>query len=142
MSSVAMVLDTSILLEILLRTPHGVRVVDSIYRGKLEPHTTYLNMAEALYVLCKRLGYEEAWRQVKLLLDSGYFAVHGISEIYRYVGDCKCRFPISLADCTTLSLAKMLKYSPLFFKLEKEFKEILGELEGWLGTKIMFLQGK
>ncbi len=135
----AIVLDTSVLLEILMRTPYGVKVTRSIYYGEYEPHTTYLNLAESIYILCRRLGYEEAWKRLEILLDSGYFIVHDLSEIYRYIGECKCRFPISLADCTSLSLAKLLNKPILFFKVEEEFKGVLKELEEWLGLRILFL---
>jgi len=107
--------------------------------GLARPYTSSLNLAEAYYVTCRLLGREEAETRIGLLLRSGYFNVVEAGRIWRTAALCKCRFPISLADCHTLALAKSYGLPPLFYRVEREFEDILGEIEEWVGARLLFL---
>ncbi len=134
-----MVLDTSVLVEILLATTTGEELVDAMIAGELQAYTTTLNITEAMYVLCRLLGMEEAKRRVRMLLDSNCLHVVSSDKVSEDAAECKCMFPISLVDCHTLALAKRYGMPALFYQLEKEFKPILKQLKEWTGADILFV---
>ena len=135
-----MVFDTSVLIEIIGGTDFGVKLIELIYREKIVPHITELNLIEALYVVCRKQGFENSLNIIDAIVDSGYFNIHCISEIRNIIGECKCKYPISIADCTTLSLAKHLNCPAMFSRFEKEFRNIIEELSEWVGKEIIFLR--
>jgi len=134
------VFDTSVLIEVMGGTDFGVKLVELIYREKIVPHITELNLIETLYVICRKQGFENSLNLINTLVNSGYFNIHSISEIRNIIGECKCKYPISIADCTTLSLAKHLNCPAIFSKFEKEFRNIIEELSKCVGKEIIFLR--
>ncbi|MEM2592018.1 MAG: PIN domain-containing protein [Thermofilaceae archaeon] len=132
-------LDTSVLVEIALATREGRFLVKLIVDETVTPYTTSLNVTEALYVLCRVLGFEEAERRMNLILDSGYFNVVSSERLSKLVAQCKCVFPVSIADCYTLALAKQYSIPALFYKPEKELQPILEKVKEWIGNEILFL---
>ncbi len=133
------VFDTSIIIEIALATTYGKELIKSIIDENITPYTTMLNITEARYILCRLLGIDDSLKRIRLILDSNYFITVNTDELSDLVSMCKCRFPVSLVDCHTLSLAKMMSLPALFYRLEKEFRSIIRELEEWIGNEILFL---
>lgn len=109
-----MALDTSVLLEIALATEEGRGLIKLIVDEELKPHTTSLNITEALYVICRLMGMEEAERRIGLMLDSGYFNVVNADRV-----------PISIVDCHTLALAREYGMPALSYRPEREFEPII-----------------
>ena len=136
-----MVFDTSIIIEMSLATTYGKELIKSIIKEEIVPYITMLNITEAKYILCRILGIDESLKRIGLILDSNYFTIVNTDTLSDLVSICKCRFPISLADCHTLSLAKKLSLPVLFYKLEKEFRPIVQELKNWINSEILFLVG-
>ncbi len=133
------VFDTSIIIEIALATTYGKELIKSIIDENITPYTTMLNITEARYILCRLLGIDDSLKRIRLILDSNYFITVNTDELSDLVSMCKCRFPVSLVDCHTLSLAKMMSLPALFYGLEEEFRPIIRELEKWIGNEILFL---
>ncbi len=133
------VLDTSVLVEILFATSTGKKLIDHIIDRAITPYTTTLNITEALYILCRLLGMGEASKRINLLLDSGYLEIISSDKISIQAAECKCIFPISIADCHTLALAKEYGIPALFYRLENEFKPILDRLKTWINNEIYFI---
>lgn len=135
-------LDTSILVEIALATEHGKELVELVIDRVLTPYTTSLNITEALYVICRLLGMNEAEKRVDLIVDSGYFNVVSSDRVSRSAVQCKCLFPVSIVDCHTLALAKEYNLPVLFYRMEREFEPIVGDLKKWIENEIFFLVEK
>ena len=133
------VLDTSILVEIIFATEKGKELAKLIIDEVITPYTTTLNVTEAIYVMCRLLGMEEAERRVNLMLNTGYFNVVSSDRVGRSAAWCKCLFPISIVDCHTLALAREYNMPVLFYRMEKEFEPIVNDLKKWLGNEIIFL---
>jgi len=134
-----MVFDTSVLVEIALATDDGREIIDEIVEGNITPYTTTLNVTEALYILCRLLGLEEARRRIGLIVNSKCFEIVSSDNVSLEAAECKCMFPVSIVDCHTLALSKKYGKPPLFYKVEKEFKRIVGKLESWIRNKIYFI---
>jgi len=133
-----MAFDASVLIELLLSTPGGTFVREALLRGDLFGYATELALVEARYVLCRRLGWEEAARRVNHLALSGFIQVEDISPLCERAAELKCRMAIALPDCFTLSLAEML-YVPAFFaRRERELLKALSRAS--LGVEVLFLE--
>lgn len=132
-------LDTSILVEVALATEHGKRFVELIVDEDALLYTSSLNVTEALYVLCRVLGSAEASKRVDLMLDSGYFTVISAERLSQLAAQCKCSFPLSLADCHSLALAKQYRIPVLFYRRERELEPLLEKLREWVGSELLFL---
>ena len=132
-------LDRSVLVEVVLATEGGEELVEMILDDIITPYTTTHNVTEALYVLYRLLGMEEAEKRVSLMVDSGYFKVVSSDRVGRLAAECKCLFPISIVDCHTLALAKRYSVPALFYRLERRLKPMLDDLRRWVGSEILFL---
>lgn len=134
------VLDTSVLIEIALASDKGLELVKLIIDEAFTPYTTSLNVIEALYVMCRLFGIEDAEKRIDLIVKSGYFNIVSSDRVGRTAAQCKCLFPLSIVDCHTLALAKEYNIPVLFYRVEKEFKPILGKLKEWVGNEIFFVE--
>ena len=127
-----LVLDASVLIEILAGSKPATALVDSIVSGEAEVYATRLGLTEALYVTCRLWGWEKALERIQALIDSGMVAIIEDEEIWSLAASCKCRIPISLGDCYTLAAAKRYRLRPLFLKPEKELLENTERIRQWL----------
>jgi predicted nucleic acid-binding protein len=133
-----LVFDTSSVLELLYSTKHGTKLKEVLKAEKVEGNISEVTVAETRYVLCRRLGSEEAQTRLKNLLDSGYIFVHEISKLIDHASDYKCRRRLSLVDCFTLALAKKIAAPALFARKEEELmKEMSSEP---FDVEILFLE--
>ena len=132
-----MVFDAGVLIELLLSTHGGVLVRERLIRGDLFGYVTELALVETRYVLCRRLGWEEASAKVEKLALSGFIQVEDLTPLCEKAANYKCRMAIALPDCFTLSLAHMLSLPVLFARKERE---LVKELERTsLEIEILFL---
>lgn len=130
--------DAGVVLELLYSTPHGSKLKEAIKNESVYGNISELCVAEVGYVLCRKLGGEEARVRIRNLLDSGYFLVHEDSELIEHATEYKCKRRLSLADCFTLALAKKIDAPALFAKREAELvKEISREP---FDVEILFLE--
>ncbi|RLE96305.1 MAG: hypothetical protein DRJ57_05695 [Thermoprotei archaeon] len=134
----SMAFDASVLLELLLSTPGGALVRDKLLSGELFGYATELAVVEARYVLCRKMGWEEAVRRVNQLVASGYVAVVDISPLCEEAAKYKCGMAIALPDCFTLSLAKSLHVPALFARRERELVRELSRKR--LSVEVLFLE--
>lgn len=133
-----MVLDAGAILELVYSTPQGLKLKRSLVEGKLQASTTELAITEVWYILCRRLGKQEADTRLGSLLESGYIRVIPTSELIRLASAYKCERSISLPDCYTLALADKMSVPALFASREAELvKEISSKS---FGVKILFLE--
>jgi len=103
-----LVFDASVLIELVFSTKGGVKLQQAMLDGSIDAQTKGIAITELRYILCRRLGEEEANQRVKKLLASGYITVEDISELIENTARYKCHRALSLPDCFTLSLAKLL----------------------------------
>ena len=101
-------------------------------------YATELAVVEAEYILCRRLGWEEASRRIDWLVLSGFVQVEDISPLCERAARYKCEMAIALPDCFTLSLAEMLSIPALFARRERELAEELARRP--LGVEVLFLE--
>lgn len=113
-------LDTGVLLELLFSTSHGLKLREALKSEEVHGNVSGISIAELKYVLCRKIGIEEATVRVRSLLESGYITSHEDSELIDYAAEYKCRRKLSLADCFTLALAKKINVPALFAKREEE----------------------
>lgn len=120
--------DTSVILELLYSTIHGIKLKEALKTEKAHGNISEMTITETKYILCRKLGDEEAQARIKNLLDSGYITVHEDSKLIEYAAKFKCKRRLSLPDCFTLALAKKMDVPALFAKKEDELiKEISKE---------------
>ncbi len=134
----SMVFDTGVLLELLLSTPGGLLVREKLLRGELFGYVTELALVEARYVLCRRVGWEEASKRVDWLVLSGFIEVEDVSSLCERAAKFKCEVGISLPDCFTLSLADLLSMPALFARRERELVGGLSKLPP--SINVLFLE--
>ncbi len=130
--------DASVLLEITFGSDLAGKLISWIDKDDISFHATTISIAEVRYILCRHLGRDEAEVRVRKLLNSGVISVESDDELWISASDCKCALPISLGDCFTLSLGKVLGISPLFLRMEREFENRVGLMREWVGREIVF----
>ncbi len=118
-------LDSSVLIEMLNASELGSMVNNAIVAGTIVPHTSFVNIAEAGYILCRRIGHEIVKRSMESLLSSGYLSVEEDKSIHSIASELKCERAISLPDCYTFAVAEVTSSKPIFVSRERELiKEI------------------
>ena len=116
----SLVFDASAVLDLLYSTRGGVEIREALKSEKVSASITEVNLAEVMYVLCRRLGSKEAEKRVEALLESRYLDVHPASELFRASAKYKCVRKISLADCFAIALAKEVGVPILFSAKEHD----------------------
>lgn len=134
----ALAFDASVLIEMVFFSKRGRKLVDLLIKDIVYAYTTEIALTELKYVLCRRIGREEAQDRVHKLIQSGYVSVVGTSELWEIAAEYKCERAISLADCFTLALAKKLKMPALFAKRERELIEEMERKP--FDVKVIFLE--
>jgi len=118
-SKKALVLDASVLIEMAYATELGEKA-KKLIEERLA-YTTELAIAETYYILCRKIGPNNAREKIENLLDSGYLSVLHIDPLS--LGRIKCERAISLADSYVIALARKIKGVALFARKEKELAE-------------------
>jgi uncharacterized protein with PIN domain len=113
-------LDAGVLVEMLNASPVGLLVNSAILDQRIIVHTSFVNLAEAEYILCRKLGHGIARDSVEKLLDSGYVSVQEDLRMHAIASRLKCERAISFADCYTFAVAVTTSSRPLFLLKENE----------------------
>ncbi|MGQ9723699.1 MAG: PIN domain-containing protein [Candidatus Jordarchaeum sp.] len=114
------VFDAGIIIEQLLSTSRGEIIKEAILNEEILPYVSHITLTEALYILCRHIGWNLANNKVANLIESGYFIVEDLEHVFGISAQYKCERKISLADCFTLGLAKYISAPALFAVKEKE----------------------
>ena len=116
------VFDAGAVIELLLSGEES-KLFKSILNDDLVPMTTNLAIIETEYILCRKIGKEEAFKKVDNLIDSNFINIQSLENFIRDISILKCNNPIALPDCATIALATRNKIPALFAKKERELKK-------------------
>jgi hypothetical protein len=116
-------IDAGALLELVYGTDSGIAMKEALISERMYAMTHTLALTELWYILCRRLGWEEAQGRVKALQHSGYIEVVNTEALMMEAAHYKCERAIALPDCFTLSLGKERKIPALFSRRERELEE-------------------
>jgi len=130
--------DAGALIDLVYDTNEGKALRASVLDESVSLLTHEYAVLELRYILCRRLGRDEAWARVEKLLASGYLIVEDASKLMDAAALLKCERHISLPDCFTLALAQKYKATALFASREVELIREM-ELKSF-NTKIQFLK--
>jgi predicted nucleic acid-binding protein len=132
------VLDTNVLLCYFMDEIQDINSILEEYIFKLDSSIMLyghnLIKTELFYITCRLKGMSEAENLVKKLEN----ILISISDIWLYkkAASIKCKYPIAISDCFSISLA-ILQDCPVFFLPEKELSgEIIEKIKKDYNTKI------
>ncbi len=80
----------------------------------------YLMKAEIFYIICRNIGKNKAEKIIKDIEE--YINFIGGEFLYEIAGKIKCKYPIAISDCFSISLGIFLD-CPIFFLKERELSE-------------------
>lgn len=112
--------DSSILLEMLAGTSAGQTITNLLAEGKLDAYTSYVNLAEAEYVICRKIGHDLAKSKIENFIDSNFVDLIRTEELLHVASRIKCERSIALADCFCIAVAEVTSSKALFAFKEKE----------------------
>ena len=131
-------LDSSVIIEMLLASDLSKEFVGALTSELVEGKTSEVNLAEAEYILCRKLGAETAREKISNLRDSNYVMVVDTEQASRIAARIKCSRALALADCYTLATAKLAGLKALFAFREAE---LVHEIEKRpLDVEVVFLE--
>jgi predicted nucleic acid-binding protein len=133
-----MAFDTSALLELIFSTPSGLKLKEALLAERALGHASEYSIFELKYVLCRRLGWNEAERRVKALVASGYITLHEVSRLMDAAALLKCKHGIAAGDCFTLAVAKRIEGPALFARREEELVKAIEK--GGIEIEVLFLE--
>jgi predicted nucleic acid-binding protein len=111
----------------------GEWVTNALIAESAHAYVSDVNLAEAEYVLCRKLGPDESRSKIDNLRNSNYVTVADCEQVSRLAAQIKCKRSISFADCFCLATGEATASKPLFaFKekeLQREIKRRGSELE-------------
>ena len=115
-------LDTGIIVEMLLSSDIGGMVTQALIAESAEAHSSEVNLTEAEYVLCRKLGWETAESKVDNLRRSNYVLIADTEQVSQIAARIKCERALALGDCYTLATAKATSSKALFAFREEELQ--------------------
>ena len=83
-------------------------------------YTSRVNVAEASYVICRRLGQDRAHAAVRDLLDSSFVRLEEDFRIHALASELKCEKAIAFVFCFTSAVAKATGATPVFAREEAD----------------------
>ncbi|MBI3116317.1 MAG: PIN domain-containing protein [Thaumarchaeota archaeon] len=131
-------LDSSVLVEILDGSEIGSKLTKALLNEEIIAHASFVNMTEAEYILCRKIGHDDARNAVEGLLDSGYVAIEEDPTIHTLASAMKCGRSISLADCYTFAVAQITAAKAVFAFKESELLREMGRKP--FTSQIVFLE--
>jgi len=118
------VFDGGAIIELVYSTPSGRRALKEIEVEALRPFATEVSMAEARYIVCRKLGRAESIARIKDLRESNFISIEPITPtLSEFAAQHKCDRSLSLADCFTFALAEVKEIPVLFARKEKELEK-------------------
>jgi len=123
----SVVVDTSVLIELLEETALGNKVFQRIFSNSdiQEFYIAPIVDTELKYILCRQKGNENAIKITSEFLKD--FTIYSEEKLRDTAAYLKCNFAISLADCYSLATAKLLDI-PIYMKKEDEIEKVFKEL--------------
>lgn len=119
-----MAFDGGAIIELLYSTPVGKEVLNKIENAALKPFATEVGLAEARYIICRKLGETESMSRIKDLRESNFISIEPITPVLSdLAAEYKCKRTLSLADSFTLALGKSKEIPALFARREKELEK-------------------
>ena len=118
-----LVLDTGVLIEYYRNNQAIVNLLDKYIfypESKITLFGHNLLKSEIYYIRCRKFGIESAKEYIKHL--ERVMVTIGEQWLFEQAGRIKCKFPIALSDCYSISLG-MLRECPVFFMPEDEIDE-------------------
>ena len=121
------VIDTGALIETLENTKIGKGFYEIILK---DPNidqflVSPLVATELKYILCRKFGFNKANQIINDFLKN--FVIWKEENLRDNAAQFKCQYPISLADCYSLALAK-IENIPIYMKKEAEIENIIQKL--------------
>lgn len=80
----------------------------------------YLIKAEIYYIMCRKIGKDKAERIIKDIEE--YINFISGEFLYQIACKIKCKYPIAISDCFSISLG-IFQDCPIFFLKERELSE-------------------
>lgn len=132
------VIDTGIFIEYFKQ---GERELKKILREHLFSETSeitinghYFIKAEMYYIMCRKIGKVKAEKIIKDIEE--YINFVSGEFLYEIAGEIKCKYPLAISDCFSISLG-IFQDCPIFFLKEKELsEEIINKINEEFKTKI------
>ena len=112
--------DSSVLVEIFNDSPVGRAVFTGLQEPEVYAFTSWVNLAEASYIVCRRIGNEKALAARDDMMASGFIDPVEDVRVNAVASGLKCGRAISLADCYTFAVANVTGSVPVFAKEEAE----------------------
>jgi len=136
-----LVLDTSVLLGYFMSEARDINSLLEAYvftqESKIILYGHNLINSEIFYITCREKGITEA----EMVLKKTKSIMNTISDtwLFKKAANIKCRYPIAISDCYSISLA-ILQECPVFFLPEVEFsREIVDKINREFNAKIQIV---
>lgn len=136
-----LVLDTGILLGYFMNEARDVNSLLEEYvftqESKIILYGHNLIKSELFYITYREKGMTEA--EMVLKKTEGIMNTISDTWLFKKAADIKCRYPIAISDCYSISLA-ILQECPLFFLPEVEIsREIVDKINREYNAKIQLV---
>jgi predicted nucleic acid-binding protein len=132
--------DSGVLIEMLLGTPAGRMMSDSLLLDPpITANTCHFNLSEAEYVLCRLLDRTQARSKVDNLVRSNYINLTDAAKLYANAAEIKCERALALGDCYTIANAKVTGSIALFAFQEEELKNEMERKP--FDVELLFIEG-
>ena len=136
-----LVLDTSVLLSYFMSEARDINSLLEEYvftqESKIILYGHNLIKSELFYITCREKGMTEA--EMVLKKTEGIMNTISDTWLFKKAANIKCRYPIAISDCFSISLA-MLQECPVFFLSEVELSMgVVNQINREYNTKIQIV---
>ena len=136
-----LVLDTSVLLSYFMNEARDINSLLDDYvftqESKIILYGHNLIKSELFYITCREKGITEA--DMVLKKTEGIMNTISDTWLFKKAANIKCRYPIAISDCYSISLA-ILQECPVFFLPEVELsREIVDKINREYNAKIQIV---
>lgn len=136
-----LVLDTSVLLGYFMSEARNINSLLEAYvftqESKIILYGHNLIKSEIFYITCREKGITEA--EMVLKKTEGIMNTISDTWLFKKAANIKCRYPIAISDCYSISLA-ILQECPVFFLPEVELsREIVDKINRKYNAKIQIV---
>mgnify|MGYP001059735479 CR=1 FL=1 len=136
-----LVLDTSVLLGYFISEARDINSLLEAYvftqESKIILYGHNLIKTEIFYITCREKGMTEA--EMVLKKTEGIMNIISDTWLFKKAATIKCRYPIAISDCYSISLA-ILQECPVFFLPEVELsREIVDKINREYNAKIQIV---
>ncbi|RDE17404.1 MAG: hypothetical protein C4K49_02995 [Candidatus Thorarchaeota archaeon] len=118
-------LDAGVLIALATGESSAKTVAERIADGESTFVCTELALCELSYTLCRRLGWEKAWRRIDSLVKSSSITVVPSQMLWSEAAKIKCDARIALPECFTLAAGNITNGRALFARRERELVDAI-----------------